>query len=66
MDSKKTCNQGLLMFQKGDLIWAYGAMGLILDITDAANSTDCLVIFLPRPHQYGPSWISKKYLNKVY
>ena len=64
MDPTKTCNQGLLMFQKGDLVWAYGAMGLILDTTDAVNSTDYLVIFFPQPHQYGPSWISEKYLNR--
>ena len=54
------------MFQKGDLVFAYGSRGLILDVFHTMNSTDYLVFFLPKPNQYGPSWISKKYLTKVY
>ena len=53
------------MFQKGDLVFSYGSIGLILDVYSSVNSTDCLVFFFPQPHQYGTSWISKKYLSKV-
>ena len=53
------------MFQKGDLVFAYGSKGLILDTSHSVYSTDYLVFFFPQPNQYGPSWIAEKYLNKV-
>ena len=54
------------MFKKGDLVFAYGSIGLILDVFETVSSTDYLVFFFPQPHQYGSSLISKKYLSKVY
>ena len=54
------------MFQKGDLVFVFGSLGLILDIRHSMNLTDYLIFWFPQPHQYGPSWISKKHLSKVY
>ena len=49
----------------GDLVWAYGSRGLILEVSHGMYSTEYLIFWIPQPHQYGSSWIAKKHLIKV-
>ena len=47
----------------GDLVWAYGCKGLILDVYHGTHTTEYYVFWFEDKNN--PTWITKKHLVKV-